>query len=469
MPYDEATALRALLASTPDLIYFLDREGGYQYIGEAAAAKRGAVDAMMQADRFHEQRLAVMEDRRALRDEIAADGAVLEYVIAPVIAGPDVLGTVVVTRDVSERRRAEAALRESEAKFSIAFDRSPLALTITSVEDGRLVEVNEGFVRLSGYSREEAIGSTPEQLGLWLEPRIRAARFERLRAGKAVPDIEARFRVKNGQELVGVIGSALVEINSRPCVLSSVIDITARKRAEEAKDDFLATLSHELRTPLTSGYGWVKLLLRMQEPELLENGLRAIEQSLVVQMRLVDDLLDVSRIAVGKVEIDLQPVDLGVIIESVVEIVRPSARAKQLDLRVDLQDVLTVMGDASRLRQIVWNLLVNAIKFTPGGGSVDVMMRRAGSRAEIVVRDTGEGIDPEFLPFVFDRFRQADSSINRTHGGLGIGLAIVSSLVAAHDGTVRAGSGGRGKGAEFVVTLPLLSGDDRQGRRAVRS
>jgi signal transduction histidine kinase len=252
-----------------------------------------------------------------------------------------------------------------------------------------------------------------------------------------------------------VVGSAVVDINARRCVLSSVIDITDRKRAEQAKDEFLATLSHELRTPLTSGYGWVKLLQKSRDPELIETGLRAIEQSLSAQIRLIDDLLDVSRIATGKVHIDLHALDLRGVVDSALATVQHAADAKEIAVRIDADEPLTVIGDAARLQQVIWNLLSNAIKFTPRGGLVEVELRKRDIDAHVIVRDTGEGIDPAFLPHVFDRFRQGDSSISRKHGGLGIGLAIVSSLVEAHRGTVRAESAGVGKGATFIVTLPL--------------
>jgi len=354
------------------------------------------------------------------------------------------------------RRDAEEAVRASQAKFSTAFDRSPLALTITSLDDGRLIEVNEAFVRLSGYSREEAIGRTPLELNLWIEPEKREERLALLRAGKHIPETETRFRLKSGEERVCLVGAARVEIDKRACVLSSVLDITERKRAEQARDDFLATLSHELRTPLTSGYGWVKLLAQTRDPELLETGLNALEQSLVNQIKLIDDLLDVSRIAAGKVFVEMQPLDLKGVVEAAVELVQPSAQAKNITLELGTTPLLVVEGDGARLKQVIWNLLTNAIKFTPPGGRVEVTARVRGASAEVEIRDTGEGIDSQFLPHVFQRFRQADSSTSRRHGGLGIGLAIVASIVAAHKGEVRAESDGLKKGSTFTVSIPLL-------------
>ncbi|HEV8434978.1 MAG TPA: ATP-binding protein [Thermoanaerobaculia bacterium] len=354
------------------------------------------------------------------------------------------------------RRDAEEAVRASQAKFSTAFDRSPLALTITSLDDGRLIEVNEAFVRLSGYSREEAIGRTPFALNLWMEPEKREERIALLRAGKHIPETETRFRLKSGEERVCLVGAARVEIDNRACVLSSVLDITERKRAEQARDDFLATLSHELRTPLTSGYGWVKLLAQTRDPELLETGLNALEQSLVNQIKLIDDLLDVSRIVAGKILVEMEPLDLKGVVEAAVELVQPSAQAKNVALELSAAPLLVVEGDGARLKQVIWNLLTNAIKFTPSGGRVEVTARVRSASAEVEIRDTGEGIDAQFLPHVFQRFRQADSSTSRRHGGLGIGLAIVSSIVAAHKGEVRAESDGLKKGSTFTVSIPLL-------------
>jgi PAS domain S-box-containing protein len=469
MDRDPATALHALLHSTPDLVFVHDRDGRYLYVSDAAAASLGQAPESMightiadlgisdeLSASFHAERREVMETRRTIRGETSYGGLVLDYHMAPMMDGEDVAGVVVITHDVTDQRRAEAALRESETKFSIAFERSPLALTITSVEDGTLVDVNDGFVRLSGYTREEAVGRTPEALGLWVDPQVRAERFRRMLAGERVPDIETRFRVKNDVMLTGMVGSALVEINGRACVLSSVIDITERKRAEQAKDDFLATLSHELRTPLTSAYGWVKLLGRTNDPELLETGLRAIEQSLATQIRLTEDLLDVSRIAAGKTTVELKPLDVAEVVQSAVEMVRPTAEAKGIAMHVETQPSTYVLGDAERLEQVVSNLLSNAVKFTPSGGSVDVELRQHDGQAEVVVRDTGIGIDAAFLPYVFDRFRQADSSTSRTHSGLGIGLAIVASLVEAHHGSVRAESEGPMRGATFTVMLPRV-------------
>jgi PAS domain S-box-containing protein len=571
---DGAAALEAARRQTPDLVLsdvMMPRMDGFELLRSLRSDERTReVPVILLSARAG-------EESRVEGLEAGAD----DYLIKPFGARELLARVDAHIRLQRVRREAQVALHESEAKFATAFGRSPLALTITSLEDGRLVEVNEGFLAITGYTREEAIGRAPEELGLWIDPQVRAERFAMLSRGEAVPDVEARFRLKTGEEVIGLVGSAVVEINGKPCVLSSivditerrraedavrrsearlrefadtapatlwitepdgtcsflsrgwfdftgqtvagalgfgwvdvvhpddremaretlaaaharretfaldlrilnaagdyrwvitsgrprftsgeflgfvgsVIDITDRKRAEQAKDEFLATLSHELRTPLTSGFGWVKLLNKTREPALLETGLGAIEESLVNQMKLIDDLLDISRIAAGKLPLDLQPLDLGSVVDAAVAMAHQSAQAKGLDVRVHSQSVLSVRGDASRLKQVFLNLLSNAIKFTPAEGRVDVELRRSGGNAEVSVRDSGEGIDPKFLPHVFDRFRQADASTTRRHGGLGIGLSIVASLVDAHGGNVRAESDGHAHGATFTVTIPLI-------------
>jgi signal transduction histidine kinase len=227
--------------------------------------------------------------------------------------------------------------------------------------------------------------------------------------------------------------------------------------ANRIKDEFLATLSHELRTPLNAILGWAHLLKSPAlQPGILERALESIQRNARAQAQLVDDLLDVSRVISGKLTIKCEPVNLRAVISEAVDAVRPSMTAKAVRLRMGVATDadITIDGDGDRLRQVVWNLLANAVKFTPSGGTVDIEVRRADGNVEIVVRDSGMGISPEFLPHVFERFRQGDSGPSRKHGGLGLGLAIVRHLVEAHGGTVSADSGGLGMGAEFIVRLP---------------
>jgi signal transduction histidine kinase len=234
----------------------------------------------------------------------------------------------------------------------------------------------------------------------------------------------------------------------------------ARQQAEAAnriKDEFLATVSHELRTPLNAILGWVQLLqVSHYDEESTRRALATIERNARAQNQLIEDLLDVSRIISGKLRLDLRPVDLLVVVQAAIEVVRPTAENKGVRIQAILDPLPgPVSGDPGRLQQIVWNVLANAIKFTPKGGRVQVRLERVNSHVEIVVSDTGIGIKPEFKPYVFERFRQADASSSRSYGGLGLGLAIVRHLVDLHGGTVRAESAGEGQGATFVIGLPL--------------
>jgi signal transduction histidine kinase/ActR/RegA family two-component response regulator len=236
----------------------------------------------------------------------------------------------------------------------------------------------------------------------------------------------------------------------------------AREEAEEAnrlKDEFLATVSHELRTPLTAILGWSNMLLAGRlEGEAHDRALDIIHRNAQSQNQLISDLLDVSRIISGKLRLDLRTVDLPAIIEAAVEATRPAAEAKGVRLTTALDPRSgPINGDADRLQQVVWNLLTNAIKFTDEGGEIKVGLGSVASRVQITVRDSGMGIEPEFLPHIFDRFRQADPGTNRIHGGMGLGLSIVRQLVELHGGTVRAESEGEGKGATFTVSLPFVN------------
>ncbi|HEY9804173.1 MAG TPA: ATP-binding protein [Leptolyngbyaceae cyanobacterium] len=235
----------------------------------------------------------------------------------------------------------------------------------------------------------------------------------------------------------------------------------ARAEAEAAnrlKDEFLITVSHELRTPLNGILGWAQLLRAGRlNPEKAHLAITTIERNAKAQAQLVDDLLDVSRIITGKLHLELQLLNLNTVIMTAVDSVRHAAEMKNIELQVQLAHVESILGDQNRLQQIVWNLLSNAVKFTPEGGKVEVNLRQIGSFVELMVRDTGMGIKSEFLPYVFERFRQADGSTTRKFGGLGLGLAIARHLVELHGGTVQADSEGEGKGATFTVKLPVTA------------
>jgi PAS domain S-box-containing protein len=267
------------------------------------------------------------------------------------------------------------------------------------------------------------------------------------------------------EDVIGTI-TIIEDVTERVAREEELVQLLRREKAaraeaeaaNRAKDEFLATVSHELRTPLNSILGWVQILRTHKvDSEGLEHGLEAVERSARAQTLLVEDILDASRIITGKLHLEVRPVDFVAVIEDALDIVRPAAAAKAIDLQTQLLPLGgLVSGDPNRLQQLVWNLLSNAIKFTPKEGLVEIRLRRMGSEIELAVKDTGKGISSAFLPFVFDRFRQADSTSAREHGGLGLGLAIVRHLVEMHGGTVQADSAGEGLGATFTVRLPFI-------------
>ena len=284
---------------------------------------------------------------------------------------------------------------------------------------------------------------------------------------KAHDDLEIRVRDRTA-ELQRTNTELQAEIAERKRVEKERAQLLAREReareaaetASRLKDEFLASVSHELRTPLTAILGWAEMLRSGSlDASSANRAVLNIQRNAKAQAHLINDLLDASRIVAGKLQLNTQPVELISVVESAVDAVRPSVEAKQLRLKMVLEPwVSPFSGDPDRLKQIVWNLLANAIKFTPAEGQIEVRLERAGEKALITVSDTGQGISPEFLPHVFDRFRQADGSTKRIYGGLGMGLAIVKHLVELHGGAVNAFSHGLGRGAEFTVILPLSTG-----------
>ena len=293
-----------------------------------------------------------------------------------------------------------------------------------------------------------------------------AATADRVSTGR---DYSLRAMQTTGDEVGGLVQSfngMLDEIQRQNEVLT--IEIAERKRAEYLKDEFLAAVSHELRTPLNAILGWLQILRTTDGgAERLKRALDSVERNARSQARVIEDLLDVSRMATGKLQVKMSVVDLCAVLTAAVDAVKPMATAKSLQLALELPPTpCLASADRDRLQQVAWNLLSNAVRFTPQGGSIQVSLTASGRDYVLCVRDTGIGIALEFLPFVFDRFRQADGSMTRQHGGLGLGLAIVKEVTELHNGTVTAASAGLGRGAVFTVRLPQLVAVD-QGDAAV--
>jgi PAS domain S-box-containing protein len=243
------------------------------------------------------------------------------------------------------------------------------------------------------------------------------------------------------------------------------LEQVARAKAETAnrmKDEFLSILSHEVRTPLNSVLGWIQILRsRSPSSNLTAQGIEALDRNAQAQAQILEDLLDMAQVIQGKLQLQLQSTNLNAVIGDAVDLIRPAARAKHIHIAAKAKQTHTgtseFWGDPDRLRQVVWNLLSNAVKFTPPGGNITVTLIQSDIEAQIQVSDTGKGISAEFLPYVFDRFRQEDSTLTRSHGGLGLGLALVRYLVELHGGTVVAASEGLDRGATFTISLPLCS------------
>ncbi|MEK6337682.1 MAG: MASE1 domain-containing protein [Acidobacteriota bacterium] len=392
-------------------------------------------------------------------------------------AGGQPQSVVGISFDISERRRAQ-----ERSRFLGAIVESTDDAIITKDLNGIITSWNRSAERLYGYKAEEVIG---KPINVLIpaerndeEPEILA----KLRRGESIDHYETVRLAKGGQRLHVSLTVSPIRNNEGRIIGASKIarDITQQKEAqaererllereraarEEAeianrtKDEFLAVLSHELRTPLTAMLGWLSILRghRLDE-KTTEHAIETIHRNAKAQAQLIEDLVDVSRIVGGKLKLEVRPIDLLPVIDAAVEVVRPAADAKGIRLMISQESAVgPVFGDPARLQQVVWNLLSNAVKFTPKGGVIFVEFRRAESSAEIIVRDTGIGIADDFLPHVFERFRQADSAVTRAHRGMGLGLAIVRHLVELHGGTVSAASRGENRGASFTIRLPLAA------------
>jgi PAS domain S-box-containing protein len=480
----------AIISKTLDGIIMTWNEGAsriFGYTPEEAIGK--PVTILIPPDRLNEEPNILARLRRGERVDhfetlrVRKDGGLVDIslTISPVRnAAGDIIGASKIARDISEQKRALETLRVTNERFRLMADSAPVLIWMAEQSKGRNW-FNRTWLEFTGRTleQEQGFGWTQnvheDDLARCLQ--LYAEGFDTRKPFRAEYRIRradgmARWIIEQAAPLFeGVSGSFSGYIGSCVDITESKLlqsereetlkaERAAREEAERVgrlKDEFLATVSHELRTPLNAILGWATLLRRLQPgSEDHSRGLETIERNARVQGQIIADLLDMSRIISGKVQLDVQSLDLGEVINAALDAVKLSIEAKKQRLRVTLDARAgRLRGDAGRLQQVFWNLLTNAVKFTPSGGRIDVVMERVNSHVEVSVEDSGSGIKPEFLAFVFDRFRQADSSTTRRHGGLGLGLSIVKHLVELHGGSVRVKSAGEGKGSTFIVALPI--------------
>jgi PAS domain S-box-containing protein len=374
--------------------------------------------------------------------------------------------------DITARVRAQAALRESEERFAQLFHANPVPMTIVRVSDGRTIEANAAALAITGFARHEVIGRTTPDLGVWAEPAEHDRLAQELVRDGGVRDFEMSLRTRHGDVRQMVVSADVITYAGEPAVLNVVVDITRRKQSEaehaarraeaetltRAKDEFLAMLGHELRNPLGTITNALAVMRRRASDPELARLVALIGRQAVHLTRLVDDLLDVARVTEGKVDLRRQRVDLREIARRCVDALAHAGRTASHRVTAE-GDAAEVFGDPARLEQVVSNLVDNALKYTPPGGSVVVRVGTEGEHAVLRVRDTGEGIRPELLADIFDVFVQQPQALDRARGGLGLGLALVKRFVELHGGSVTAASAGPGAGSEFTVRLPRSTGE----------
>ena len=397
----------------------------------------------------------------------------------------DIVGAAKIARDISERVKREKQIRY-QARLLDAVEQAVIATDF----EGKIVYLNSFAEWLYGWLETEVAGENLMDLILVSDRKETDEIFSRIRVADSWSG-ELQVRRKDQSEFLAIVTHSPIHDDQGELVGVVAVsrDITAQKQveqehaklleserqaraeAEEAnriKDEFLATISHELRNPLNVILGYSEVLLRSNEAnesEFVQRAAEILRRNAIAQAQLVSDLLDLSRLQLGKFSLNRQVVSLTKTINDAVETVRDEALAKGLEVKIEMSNELVfVDGDPLRMEQIVWNLLNNAVKFTPSGGTVTVKLAKQNGFAQLAVADTGQGIEPKFLPHVFEIFRQADATISRRHGGMGIGLALVQQLVQLQGGSVSVSSGGAGLGAEFMINLPLTT-DTTQPRK----
>jgi PAS domain S-box-containing protein len=508
----EFRVLESSLDAIADFAYVFDRHGRFVYVNRALLELWGlrpdqAVGRNFYelnypndlADRLQAQINAVIETRQRVVDETeytspSGRGGFYEYIFSPVFAADGSVEAVAgLTRDITrrkelavERERLLADIQNGRARLAAVIENAP-AFICTLRGPNHIFDIANGqYFKL--VNNRNVIGkpvreALPEVEGQgFFELLDRVYQTGESFVGAEVPlDLRATPTSAPDRRFLNFVYQAMRESDgSISGIFVHGVDVTDQKRllderehlleAERSarseverigrmKDEFLATLSHELRTPLNAILGWTQILGGAgRTDEDLAEGLATIERNARAQTQIIEDLLDMSRIISGKVRLDVQRIDLAPVVKAAMETTRHAAEAKGVRLQSVLDPLAgPIAGDPNRLQQVFWNLLTNAIKFTPRGGRIQVLLERVNSHLQVSVSDTGEGISPEFLPHVFDRFRQADASTTRKHGGLGLGLSIVKQLVELHGGAIRVKSGGTGLGSTFIVDLPLAA------------